>query len=57
VVVAEIVLREIPVQVLLAAVLVDAAHAPLEDREHALNRVAVNVAANVFADRVLDGVV
>ena len=42
VVVAEIKLRKIAVQVLLAAVLIDAAHAALEDREIVFNRVGVD---------------
>jgi hypothetical protein len=39
VIVAEIELGKVAVKVLLAAVLVHAGHAPLEDREHVLNRV------------------
>jgi hypothetical protein len=40
---------------LLAAVLVDAAHAALEDRKEAFRRIGMNVIANVFANAVLDG--
>ena len=52
-VVAEIELGEVAVEVLLAAVLVDAAHAALEDREHALDGVGVDDAPDVLAGRVL----
>lgn len=47
-VVTEIVFGQVPVQVLLFAVLVDAFHSTFEDGEHAFNRVGVNVAANVL---------
>jgi hypothetical protein len=43
--------------VLLAAVLIDALHAALEDREIAFNRVSGHVAAHVFVVLVLDGFV
>jgi hypothetical protein len=52
VVVAEIELGEVAVEVLLAAVLVDALHAPLGDREVAFRRVGVDVVADVLAGRV-----
>ena len=45
----EIEFRQIPVKVLLGAVLIDAAHTPLEDAEIAFGRVGVDVAAHVFA--------
>lgn len=54
IVVAEIELGEVAEQVLLSAVLVDAFHAALEDREEAFNRVGVNAAADIFAGGVLD---
>ena len=57
VIVAEIKLRQIAVQVLLAAVLVDAAHSTLEHREVAFDRIGRDVAAHVFFGRVLDGFV
>jgi hypothetical protein len=46
--VPEIILGKISVQMLLAAMLVDAFHAALEDRIIAFNGVGVNLAANVF---------
>jgi hypothetical protein len=51
VIVAEIEFRQIPVQVLLAGVLVNALHSTLEDAEIALNRVGVDravIRVNVF---------
>ena len=53
--IAEIELREIAVQMLLFAVLVDAFHATLENRVVALDGVGVDVAANVFVNGVVDG--
>src|SRR5262245_37877210 len=47
-VVAKIILCQVAVQMLFAAVLVDAFHAALEDRVVALDRVRVDVAANIF---------
>jgi hypothetical protein len=41
-------------RMLLFAVLINAAHAALEDREVAFDRVRVNVTANVFFGAVLD---
>jgi hypothetical protein len=52
--VAEIELRQIPVQMLLRTELLDAAHPPLEDAEVALNRVRVDRAAAILADVVVD---
>jgi hypothetical protein len=46
--IAEIELGKISVQVFLAAMLVDALHAALEDRIVAFNGVGVNFAANIF---------
>ena len=40
---------------LLGAVLIDAAHAALEDRKEAFDRVGVDVAAHIFADAGDDG--
>jgi hypothetical protein len=42
------------VKVLLAAMLIDALHAALEDRAVALDRVGGDRAAHVFVDRVID---
>ena len=42
---------------LLAAMLVDAPHAALEDRVVALDGVGVDDAANIFIDAVIDGLV
>ena len=42
-------------EVLLAAVLVDTAHAALENREHGLDGVGMHAATDLFADRVLSG--
>lgn len=53
-VISEIELREIPVQVPLGAVLIDAFHAALEHAEIAFDRVRVDVAAAVFAGVVID---
>src|SRR5690606_37848021 len=55
-VVAEIEFRQIALQVLLADVVIGAVDAALEDREIALDRVGVGLAANVFLDPVVDGV-
>src|SRR5262245_33091044 len=53
-VVAEVVFRQIAVKVLLAAMLVDALHAALEDREITLDRVRGDGAAHVFLGGVVD---
>ncbi len=45
---------QITVQMLLAAMLVDALHAALENAEIAFNGISVNVAANVFVCLVAD---
>lgn len=55
VIVAEVKFREIAVQMLLAAVLIDAAHPALEDREEALDRIGLHVAADIFVVRMRDG--
>src|SRR5208282_220723 len=59
--IAEIELRQIAVQMLLATVLVDALHAALEDRVVALNRIGADypfaLIANVFIVAVLDSFV
>ena len=57
VVVAEIKLGQIAVQCFFAAMLIDALHAALEDREVAFNRVGVDVAAHVFVWLVVHGLV
>jgi hypothetical protein len=54
VIIPEIELGQITMQVFFLAVLIDAIHAAFENRERALDGVRVNVAANVFLDRVLD---
>ena len=54
VIVAVVVLGQIPMQVLFAAVLVDAAHPALEDREHALGRVGTHVAADILTGQIRD---
>ena len=53
-VVADVDLRQIPMQMLLTAVLVDASEAALEDRKVALDRVGVSIAAHVFRDGMID---
>jgi hypothetical protein len=50
VVVPEIELGEIAMQMLLAAVLIDAGHPALEDAEQALDGVGVDAIADVLAD-------
>lgn len=52
---AEIKFRKIPVQVFLLAMLVDAFHAPFEDRIVTLDGIGVDVAANVLVIAVLHG--
>lgn len=44
---AEVKFRQIAVQMVFGAMLIDALHAALEDREIAFNGVGVDVAANV----------
>src|SRR3954471_18202723 len=56
-IVAEIELGEIPLQVLLADVMVDAVDTALQYREVALNGIGVGVAANVFLGGVINGLV
>ena len=53
--VTEVELVQIPLQVRLRDVLVDAVNAALEDREIAFNGVGVDVAANVFLTPMVDG--
>ena len=67
VVIAEIEFRQIAVKVLLVAMLVDALHAALENREYALDGIGVNLellaggesadvgVANIFVSAVVDG--
>src|ERR1700685_519533 len=54
IVVAEIKLRDVAMQVLFAAMLVDALHAALEDAVVAFERVHVHIAVDVFALVVVD---
>ena len=56
-IVAEIIFRQISAQVLLSAVLINAFHTPLEDREITFSRVGVYVAANVLFMRMRNGFV
>src|SRR4051812_43585719 len=49
--VTEIVLRQTPVKVLLRAMQIDTAHAPLEDAEIAFDGVGVDVVADVLTRR------
>jgi hypothetical protein len=55
--IAEIEFGKVAVQMLLAAMLVDAFHAALEDRIVAFNGVCVDDPTHVFADAVIDGLV
>src|ERR1700735_668047 len=55
--VAEIKLREITVQMLFGAMLVDALHAALEDRIVALNRVRADVSPSIFISTMVDRIV
>ena len=52
-IVAEVVFSQVAVQMLLRAVLIDAAHTALEDVEDALDSVGMDVVADIFASRVL----
>jgi len=54
VVVAEIELREITVQMVLAAMLIDALHAALEDGEVAFDGVGVDIATDILISAVVD---
>ena len=54
IVIAKIELAEIPLQVFLADVMIDAVDAALEDREIALNSVGVGISANVFLGGMVD---
>jgi hypothetical protein len=53
-VVAEVKLGKVAVQVLFFAMLIDAFHAALEDREITLDRVRGDSATNVFLERMVD---
>jgi hypothetical protein len=53
--VAEIELRQIPLQVGLADVLIDPIEAALQDREVAFDGIGVHIAAHVFGLSVIDG--
>ena len=55
--ITEIELGKVAVQMLLAAVLIDALHAALEDREATLDGVGIDIATAIFPDRVIDGLV
>ncbi len=55
VVLAESELVQIPLKVLLAAVLVDASHAALKHAEEAFDRVGGHVTTRVFLGPVVDG--
>ena len=57
VIVAVVELGKIPMQMLLFAMLIHAAHSALEDREVAFCRIGVNVIADVFASGMFDGFV
>ena len=52
--VAEIELCQIALQMLLAAMLVDATHPALEDRKEAFDRIGMDAAASVLAALVVD---
>ena len=55
VVVAKIELVDVALQVLVRALLIDAAHSALEDAEIAFDGVGVNLTTPIFFDAVLDG--
>jgi hypothetical protein len=55
--IAEVELGEVAVKVPLGAVLIDAGHSALEDREIAFNGVGVSIAAHPFLAPVIDGFV
>ncbi len=54
-IVSEIELGKVAVQVLLRTVLINAAHATLKGREHVLHGVGMDLATDIFAGRVLHG--
>ena len=56
-IIAEIIFRQITVQVLFGTVLVDALHSALEDRKIAFNRIRRHVAARIFLRRMIYGFV
>jgi len=56
-VVAEIELGEIPLQVLLADVMIDSVDTALQDREIPFNGIGVRIAANIFFGGMVDGLV
>src|SRR5690348_8791435 len=53
-VIAEVEFSKVAVQMLLAAMLIDALHAALEDRKEAFDRVRMHKAATVFTASVVD---
>jgi hypothetical protein len=55
-IVAELEFGQVTMEMVLSAVLIDAAHPALEDREHALNGVGVDDVVNVLAGCVLSDV-
>ncbi len=55
VIIAEVKFREITMQVLFLAVLIDTLHAAFENRECAFDGICVHVATGLFLDRVLHG--
>ena len=57
IVVAELELGNVPMQVLLGAMLIDTLHAPLEDREISLDGIGMDGAATVFPGCVADEIV
>src|SRR5579871_3505066 len=56
-VITEVEFAEVADEMRLAAMLVDARHAALEHREHVLDGVGVDLAANVLLGCVIDGAV
>lgn len=54
-IVPEIEFREIPVQVLFGAMVIDALHPPLEDAEKPLDRIGVDLPPSIFPAGVVDG--
>ena len=53
-IVAEVILGKVAMQVLLAAMLIDALHAALEETEIAFDRVGRYIATGIFLDGVFD---
>jgi hypothetical protein len=54
VIVAKLELGNVAMQMLLGAVLIDALHAPFENRERAFDRVGMNAATAIFASAVIE---